>query len=148
MNTNPISPLGLSFLQLLLPFGRPSLKMAYSPYLLEAGGRLYADLNTILNNKKGRKFFPTMIQMAEPVSAKQIQHTVTTPDFLERNQIPAQKFHFSAAREWIIPLIGRVLKALFFDRMDNVPAKVMKRNQQALVMYQEILKEHSHAGKN
>lgn len=139
MNTNPISPLGLSFLQLLLPFGRPSLKMAYSPYLLEAGGRLYADLNTILNNKIGRKAFPTIIHVAEPVSANQIQHLVTTPDFLERNQIPSRKFQFSAAREWLIPLIGRVVKALFFDRMDDVPNKVMKRNQHALEMYREKL---------
>ena len=148
MNTNPISPLGLSFLQLLLPFGRPSLKMAYSPYLLEAGGRLYADLNTILNNKIGRKAFPTIINVAEPVSAKQIQHLVNTPDFLERNQIPSRKFQFSAAREWLIPLIGRVLKALFFDRMDDLLDKVMKRNQHALDIYREKLEKYSHACKN
>lgn len=137
MNTNPISPLGISFLQLLLPFGRPSLKMAYSPYLLEAGGRLYADINTILNNKKGRKIFPSLIHVAEPVSAKQIQYLVQTPDFLDRNRIPVRKFHLSAVREWLAPLIARVLKTIFIDRLHNIPEKVMKRNQEALNSYKQ-----------
>ena len=101
MNTNPISPLGISFLQLLLPFGRPSFKMDYSTYLLSAGGRLYADITAILNNRIGRKIFPKIITFAEPVSAKQISHLLQTSDFNKRNQKPSRKIHFSVVREWI-----------------------------------------------
>jgi pyruvate,water dikinase len=132
MNTNPLSPLGISFLQLLLPFGRPSLKMVYSPYLLQAGGRLFADLSALLNNRVGRKALPLFLPVAEPVSAKQISHIVQTPTFQERNAQPAQKIHFSVLTEWLLPLMGRVLRALFLGRVENIPIKLERLNRKSL----------------
>ena len=147
MNTNPISPLGISFLQLLLPFGRPSFEMDYSTYLLSAGGRLYADITAILNNRIGRKIFPKIITFAEPVSAKQISHLLQTSDFNKRNQKPSRKIHFSVVREWLLPLMLRVLRTIFLDRLETIPQKMMNRIQTGLNLYREEIQKTSMPGK-
>jgi len=147
MNTNPISPLGISFLQLLLPFGRPSLKMAYSPFLFSAGGRLYVDITAILNNRIGRIIFPKIISVAEPVSAKQISHLLETSDFNNRNQKPSRKIHFSTLTEWIIPLMLRVLRTIFLNHPDSIHQKMMKRIQKGLDQCREEIRKTSMPGK-
>ncbi|MHB8133091.1 MAG: phosphoenolpyruvate synthase [Anaerolineaceae bacterium] len=141
MNTNPISPLGISLLQLLLPFGRPSFKMVYSTYLLSAGGRLFADITAILNNRIGRKIFPKLITFAEPVSAKQISHLLLKSDFDKRNQKPSRKIHFSTVTEWLLPLILRVLRTLYLDHLETIPQKMIKRIQNGLDQYQEEIRK-------
>ncbi len=132
MNTDSLSPLGLDIIALLLPFGRPPLAAEYSPYVHIAAGRIYADLNPLLNHPRGRKLLPSLLQIAEPVAARQITDFVNSRRLELLNLQPGHRLSFSLLTDWLIPVIAGVMRLLLFAPMDNLPERMQAINQASL----------------
>jgi pyruvate,water dikinase len=135
MMTEPISPMGISVLQLFLPFGRPLQEVSPSPYLLTAGGRIYADITTILNTKKGKHLFPNILVVAEPVAANQIRHIVASPAFQKRNQKPATHLNPRTFTDWILPIFIGMIGWLLFGNISQPSKQTLEKNQAFLDTY-------------
>ncbi|MAT41873.1 MAG: phosphoenolpyruvate synthase [Anaerolineaceae bacterium] len=139
MMTEPISPMGISILRLLLPFGCPPSQSVYSPYLLPAGGRLFVDLTSILNSKPGKIIFPKILVGAEPIAAQQIKNLLQTDQFLIRNKTNEHHIKLSFLSEWVFPLFGRLISWAFFRRLNNTAAQVLEKNQKYLTEQKNLL---------
>ena len=132
MNTDAFSPLGLDIISLLLPFGRPPLAADYCPYVHIAAGRMYADLNPLLNNPQGQKLLPRLLQIAEPVAARQITDFVNSSRLKLLNRKHGRRLSFSLLTDWLFPVFAGVLRLLLFARMDNLPERMQSINQASL----------------
>ena len=128
MFTEPISPFGISLLQLLLPFGRSPQKVAYAPYLLQAAGRLYADVTPIINTKNGKHLLPKVLSFAEPVAGLQLQHLLQREEFQQKTT--RLKVKPKIFFDWLGPLIFRTLGWLFFRNLNEVSKRTIDKSQQ------------------
>lgn len=132
MITDPISPMGISILRLLLPFGRPPRKSGYSPYLKQAGGRIYVDLTSLLNTEPGRKMIPKALSVAEPLSATQLKDLVDSTGFDQRNQHSSLKAKPIIILQWFLPLFFRMVSRLIFRSPYHASSIVLEKSNQFL----------------
>ena len=139
MITDPISPMGISILRLLLPFGRHPRKVGNAPLLKYAGGRLYADITAILNTKRGKVLIPKALKAAEPVAAIQLKYFVNSEEFVNRNSNSIHKVNSRVLIDWIAPLAIRTFNWLFFRNPENVSGRVIDHGQKYLRTLSEKL---------
>jgi pyruvate,water dikinase len=139
MITDPISPMGISILRLILPFGRSPRKVGNALYLKQAGGRLYADITPILNTKRGKEYVPTILKIAEPLAAIQLKYFVNSEEFVNRNSNSNHKIKSRVLVDWIAPLVIRTFSWLFFRNPENVSGRTIDHGQEYLVGLSEKL---------
>jgi len=132
MMTNPISVMGIDFLQLLLPFGRPSREIAYSPHIKQAAGRIYVDLNPLLKTKLGRKRLAMAFQFVEPVAANQLKLLIESPLFDELRRKPGGAMKFSTITDWFLPLLSGVIRIILFADLTDYSRREQRKNQDRL----------------
>jgi len=74
--TAPLSPMGGSLFNLLLPFGNPKRKDGYNPYIVRVGGRLYTDISRLLTIPIVRKRYPRVMKKIDPLIGSILENIV------------------------------------------------------------------------
>ena len=143
MITDPILPMGISILKLILPFGRHPRKVGNAPLLKDAGGRLYADITPILNTERGKELIPKALKFAEPVAAVQLKNLIQSDEFVRRNSSSSHKVKSRIVIDWIGPLALRTFSWLLFRNPTNVSQKVLEHGQKYLDTLSEKLTKAS-----
>jgi len=105
--TDPIAPMGISLWRILFPFGKASRPMADNPYLIPAGGRLYADVTPLLHRPLPRRLLPTMFTLADPLSANIIKEIIQREEFHQRP--PRVLGTGRDLARWLLPLIRQAM---------------------------------------
>lgn len=139
MMTEPISPMGLSMLDIFLPFGRPPYQPLRSPYIKHAAGRIYVDLSPVVNTRPGKNLFPRMLTMAEPVAAKQVLEMLKREDYQQRNQNNPVKAGLKVLTDWLLPVLHRLIGWIFFRNVENAQNYVVTQNQKYIQKQKELL---------
>ncbi len=147
MITDPISPMGISLLRLLLPFGRPPRKVAYAPHIMQAGGRIFADITPLVNTKHGKELFPKALQAAEPVAAVQLKHLLNSEEFLQRNGNSRHKVKIRVITDWLGPLLLRTISWLIFRNPTNASFNTLEQGENYLQSLSQKLSETDTADK-
>ena len=141
MITDPISPMGISLLRLLLPFGRPPRQVADAPLISQAGGRIFADFTPLLNTKRGRELIPRALQAAEPVAAIQVKHLTGSDEFQQRNSSSTHKIGVRMVLDWVGPLLVRSISWLLFRNPTNASSRTLEKGQNYLETFAKKLSE-------
>ena len=80
MMLDPISPMGISVLKMLMPYGDDG----DSRYICSAGGRIYADASELLKSHFLRKKIPRYLEILSPLMGKAALKLVTRADYPQR----------------------------------------------------------------
>jgi pyruvate,water dikinase len=73
MMTDPLSPLGISMLHWILPFGKTRRNRSQSKYLCQAGSRLYIDATELVFNPLLRPKILSALKVADPLITSGLQ---------------------------------------------------------------------------
>jgi pyruvate,water dikinase len=122
MMTEAIKPLGISVLRTIFPFVKNSAEEE-SRILLEAGGRLYADLSLVLQYKLFRKAVGAFMPSADVMMAGALKEYMEREEF--KKAYPGKRigiFHVCA----ILPLLFSMLNTMLFSRVENRIGEVNK----------------------
>ncbi|BBB91931.1 MAG TPA: phosphoenolpyruvate synthase [Methylomusa anaerophila] len=123
MMTDPIKPLGISVLRTLAPFGKKG-RLAESPFLQEAGGRLYIDITNLLANPLGRRLVPKLLLNVDAAIGRAVM------EFTASDQFKSQ----AATKSWsktpymivgLLTVWGNVIRNIMYR---NNPSVVRKLN--------------------
>lgn len=111
MMTDAISPLGISLLRTLFPFGKSDTICSESPAVLEAGGHLFMDPTHLLYLKPARRILPRMLRNIDERIGSAIEEVVHSSEF----QHPADK-HLRKTVLRIVRTGARTVLPRFFTR--------------------------------
>ncbi len=120
MMTDAMPPLALSALRLILP-GSQGKTQPESKYVLDIGGRIYADVSPILRNPIGRRVLPRAFKNIEELGALAIAELANDP----RLRTKKSKLDLRAIKV-IFPYVGKVMQALWRADPDGASAEAMK----------------------
>ena len=87
--TDPISPLGIDILRIILPFDRGARSESDYKFLTSAAGRIYIDLSELLQFKRIRKVLPEFFKNVDALLAEALIDLIGRPDFdarIKKNQ--------------------------------------------------------------
>jgi len=116
MMTEAMMPLGISVLRTLIPVGKSS-PAAESNLLLEAGGRLYADLTKVLEYPQLRNRVPEIMMNVDELMGRTVQNFVSREDFMASVN-SNQKLHFTTINKFL-PTAFAVLKRILYRNNDQ-----------------------------
>jgi phosphoenolpyruvate synthase/pyruvate phosphate dikinase len=95
MMTDAMRPLGISVLRTFFPFKAPGSAASESPYVLEAGSRLFFDITNLLYLKPMKRILPRLLVNIDERIGSAIAELIHRPEF----QLPADKrFRKTAVR--------------------------------------------------
>lgn len=116
-----LSPMARSIWRTMFPFGKSSV-ISESKYLLEAGGRLYIDLTSLLQIKQARKMVPLLLREVDELIGSAFREFVQRPDFIQNRVDPGVK---KKVKKTLFPIAGNVLKNILIRN----PVEAMPRAQ-------------------
>jgi pyruvate,water dikinase len=119
MMTDPMPPMGLSVLQLLLPFGRLRGSLDHNPYITAAGGRIYVDATALLNHPVGRRIITRFFNIADRLSSDVLRKVANRPEFRERAKAAELCASTRGIASWLAPIVGSVLADLWWRNPDG-----------------------------
>lgn len=123
--TDPMSPLGISCISLLLPFGKwdepPS---ATTPFLNTAGGRIYINLTRALRHPRAGKGIAAFLQIADKLTAYGIRAVIEREQFQREAKAGAVISLPWLARRIVLPVFRRVFGFLSFR--DTAPINAQR----------------------
>jgi phosphohistidine swiveling domain-containing protein len=119
MMTDPMPPMGLSVLQLMVPFGCPSGALDYNPYATAAGGRIYIDATALLNHPLGKHVLTRFFAAADQLSSDVLRKMVTRLEFRERAKAAGLGASTRGIASWLVPIVGGVLADLWWRNPDG-----------------------------
>ncbi len=117
--TDPISPMGVSTLTLLLPFGswgKPAT--ARSQYVNVAGGRMYMNLTQAMRHKIFRKMLPKFFLIADELIAQGVMEFIERERFKEESKGAKTFSAFSILWNVYLPIIRKAI-VLFLKPLDE-----------------------------
>ncbi|MEM1009079.1 MAG: hypothetical protein AAGJ35_08750, partial [Myxococcota bacterium] len=114
---DPIKPLGISVIQMLLPFGKDNHRFCWnSRFLQEAGGRLYFDITELLRHPTAHKILPQSVEVAGDLLATSINAVLQRPRFQREMKTARRISTVQAIRNLIGPMIARIVPNLLWRK--------------------------------
>ena len=136
MMTEAMKPLGISVLRTLVPLGKSS-PQAESELLLEAGGRLYLDINPFLEYPQLRKRLPELLLNIDELFGRAVQDFIGKEEFQPAVQ-SGKKVEFSLVKK-AFPTVFAVLRNILYrenyqaiDEMNQFIADQVNENRKKL----------------
>ncbi|MCP5096740.1 MAG: phosphoenolpyruvate synthase [Chloroflexi bacterium] len=129
--TDPMSQMGISMWKLLLLFGNTN-PHGYNDQVCAAGGRMYADLTSMLRHPLPQRVLPKILMVADPLIAKTLKTVIKNPDLHKGDG--ARMRLFSLLR-WVVPLFGKGVSQAFFGRPEGTIDRLNEFINQALVAF-------------
>ena len=138
MMTEAMKPLGISVLRTLVPF-RKSSPQDESELLLEVGGRLYLDINLLLEYPQLRKRLPELLLNVDELLSQAVQDFIGKEEFqTEAGVQPGKKVEFSMVKK-AFPTAFAVLRNILYrenyqaiDETNRFIADQVKENRKKL----------------
>lgn len=115
--TDPISPLGIDMLRMILPFEQGARSAEEYKVTKSAGGRIYLDISEILQYKKPRHILASFMTNADALAAAALVELINRPDFEER--IKKNKNAGKALRKFFMPIAFRAIKNITFKKPEG-----------------------------
>ncbi len=115
--TDPISPLGIDMLRLILSFDKGARSAKDYKILKSSAGRIYMDLSELLYNKRIRKGLPAFIKNADALLSSSLIELVNRPDFEER--IKKNKNTTKALRKYLQPIIFNMIQNVTYRKPEG-----------------------------
>jgi rifampicin phosphotransferase len=130
MMTDAMSPLGMSVLRTMFPFGKSHSVRSESEYVLEAGNRLFFDPTDLLHVKQAQRILPKLLSNIDERIGSAIEDVIGRPEF----QRPANKQLTASVRRFILAAVRKVMPHLLMGNLSGAQQAVnafMKRKVQA-----------------
>lgn len=115
--TDPISPLGIDILKIIIPFDKGARSAEEYAFLKSSAGRIYIDLSELLQYKRLRKGLPAFLKNADSLLAEALIELVGRPDFETR--IKKHKGRAKVLRKYMQPIIVNAVKNLIFRKPEG-----------------------------
>jgi phosphoenolpyruvate synthase/pyruvate phosphate dikinase len=115
--TDPISPLGIDMLRLILSFDKGARSAKDYKYLKSSAGRIYIDLSILLQYKRLRSAVPSFIKNIDALLSEALVELVNRPDFDMR--IKKDKDTGKALRKFIMPSFLNSIKNITYKKPEG-----------------------------
>lgn len=115
--TDPISPLGIDMLRLIMPFDKGERSSDGYKVVKSAAGRVYIDLSTILQYKKVRSNIAEFIKNADALAAEALIELINRPDF--DKQIKRDDSSGKSLRKFILPIAIKAIKNMIYKKPEG-----------------------------
>ena len=115
--TDPISPLGIDILRIVLPFDKGARSESEYKFLTSAAGRIYIDLSELLQFKKIRKAIPAFIKNIDTLLAEALIELIKRPDFETR--IKRNKHIGVALLKYMRPIFTNGIKNVTYKKPEG-----------------------------
>jgi len=115
--TNPISPLGIDMLRLIMSFDKRARSAKDYKFAKSAAGRIYIDLSVLLQYKKIRKGIPLFMKNVDALLSEALVELLNRPDFEAR--IKKNKEDGKAFRKFIMPLFINAIKNITYRKPEG-----------------------------
>jgi rifampicin phosphotransferase len=115
--TDPISPLGIDMLRLILSFDKGARSPEEYKILKSAAGRIYIDLSVLLQFKKVRNKITEFMKNADELVAEALIDLINRPDFDQR--IKRDPSSGKAIRNFMLPIIAKTIKNLIYNKPEG-----------------------------
>jgi len=115
--TDPISPLGIDLLKIILPFDKGARSEEDYTFLKSSAGRIYIDLSELLQYKMLRKGLPAFFENVDSLLAGALIELVGRPDFNTR--IKRHQGRANVLRKFMQPIIVKAFQNLFFSKPEG-----------------------------
>lgn len=127
--TDPMPPLALATLRILIPFGKRDQPEAYNPYVATAGGRVYVDATPPMLLAPVRERFPSLLAAAaDSLMAGALREVVERNEFLIRGAAPGvRRTRPREIAHYIVPILLRVQAWLWWRRPESAVPMLDKR---------------------
>lgn len=131
--TDPISPLGIDMLRLIMSFDSGARSSKDYKIAKSAAGRIYLDLSVLLQYKKLRVGIPLFMKNVDALLSEALVELLNRVDFETR--IKKDKETGKAFRKFIMPILIKVIKNVTYrkpeHRIESVNAYIEKRLKSA-----------------
>lgn len=121
MMMEAMKPLGISVIRTLLPFGKETLQDE-SPYVVEAGSRLYIDTAGLLQYPRIQKALPDILSNIEEMFGRSVTEFCTREEY--RSQLPAVKKMSVSLLKPVAPIVFSVLRNLLYRHDARAMAQI------------------------
>jgi len=115
--TDPISPLGIDMLRIIMSFDKGARSAKEYKFLKSAAGRIYIDLSLLLQYKKLRKGIPLFMKNVDALLSEALVELINRPDFEMR--IKKDKETGKAFRKFIIPIFIKAIKNVTYRKPEG-----------------------------
>ena len=115
--TDPISPLGIDILRIILPFDKGTRSESEYKFLTSAAGRIYIDLSELLQFKKIRKGLPVFLGNVDALLAEALIELIKRPDFETR--IKRSKHTGIALIKYMSPIVMNGIKNVTYKKPEG-----------------------------
>lgn len=139
--TSPISPMGISLVQVLLAFGRDDKRELLNPYVLAAGGRIYVDGSPLVYTRIGKKVLPRFMTAADELMGLAFSEYVKRDEYERLRHAITDKVSLRSARKMLFPLVAQAMKRLWVIPTENSRQELDEFIQQALQKAERITQE-------
>jgi len=112
MMTDAMKPMGISVMKTVFPFGKDGTSLSESKSIIDAGGRLYADLTDLLAIEPMRKNISKLLLNFDALIANAIGEFTQRQEFLQKLKPDKKVKH--AIIKFIVPILSKVLMNLLF----------------------------------
>ncbi|MDF2840953.1 MAG: phosphoenolpyruvate synthase/pyruvate phosphate dikinase, partial [Clostridia bacterium] len=141
--TDPISPLGIDMLRLILSFDRGARGPAEYKFLKSAAGRIYIDLSVLLQYKKLRKIIPSFMKNVDGLLSEALVELVNRPDFEIR--IKKDKSAGKALKNFIVPIFTKAFINLIYKKPEGT-VELMRNHVEKRIKNTVEYMNHSQSG--
>jgi len=131
--TDPISPMGISILQLLIPFGKEKFPMHYNPYFVPVGGRAYIDLSAILQLPIFNRLYPEVVAaIVDPLMGQPIRDVIDREEFRCGRHNPEIRASVGRVAKWLLPIFVKTMARTWIQKPDGIVNRVEQYLDQKL----------------
>ncbi|MCB2353832.1 phosphoenolpyruvate synthase [Clostridium estertheticum] len=115
--TDPISPLGIGILRIILPFDKGVRSESGYKFLTCAAGRIYIDLSELLKYKKIRKGLPSFFKNVDELLSESLIELINRPDF--KTKIKKRKHTDVALLKYMSPILINGIKNITYKKPED-----------------------------
>lgn len=115
--TDPISPLGIDMLRIILPFDKGARSQSDYKFLTSAAGRIYIDLSELLQFKKLRKVLPAFLKNVDALLSEALIELINRPDFEAR--IKRNKHTGNVLLKFMSPIVFNAVRRLTYKNPEG-----------------------------
>jgi len=115
--TDPISPLGIDILRIILSFDKGAKSDKEYKILKSAAGRIYIDLSVLLQYKKLRGGIPLFMKNVDALLSEALAELINRPDFETR--IKKNKEAGKALRKFLMPIVIKAIKNVTYRKSEG-----------------------------
>src|SRR5665648_57303 len=115
--TDPISPLGIDMLRIILPFDQGVRSESNYKFLTSAAGRIYIDLSELLQYKKIQKGLPAFFKNVDVLLAEALIELIHRTDFETR--IKRNKHTGVALFKYMSPIVMNAIKNVTYKKPEG-----------------------------